>query len=390
MRILFHSWNEVTRNDMVETLRRVGHEVYVLDYPVQNYLVDGALVARAEDEIKKQKIECIVGADYLPILSKISFRNQIPYLAWVYDAPCLAMYSDMIFSPYNYIFHFDRTEVERFRAAGVKQIYHMPLAVNVQKMQDMMEKNPHTFERDVAFLGTLYTGETNFLDQIQGLSEYQKAFLQAVMDVQLKFFGMDLLEEILPKDFMEGLLQKVSFQTEQELFLTEEQLMYQMIRKKMTVVERREILKLLSEHFDTHLYTQSDTSELPRIKPHSYINYDTQMPDMFYQSKVNINITLRSIQSGISLRCMDILGAGGFLLSNYQPELAEYFEDGKEVVMYHSRADLVEKVQYYLKHDAERMQIAANGQKKVFEQFSYEKAWEQMFQRINENMHGGM
>ena len=42
---------------------------------------------------------------------------------------------------------------------------------------------------------------------------------------------------------------------------------------------------------------------------------------------------------------MDILGAGGFLLSNYQPELAEYFEDGKEVVMYHSRADLVEKVQ---------------------------------------------
>ena len=136
--------------------------------------------------------------------------------------------------------------------------------------------------------------------------------------------------------------------------------------------------------------SQSDTSELPRIRPHSYINYDTQMPDMFYQSKVNINITLRSIQSGISLRCMDILGAGGFLLSNYQPELAEYFEDGKEVVMYHSRADLVEKVQYYLEHDAERMQIAANGQKKVFEQFSYEKAWEQMFQRINENMHGGM
>ena len=58
--------------------------------------------------------------------------------------------------------------------------------------------------------------------------------------------------------------------------------------------------------------------------------------------------------------------------------------------MYHSRADLVEKVQEYLKHGAERMQIAANGQKKVFEQFSYEKAWEQMFQRINENMHGAM
>lgn len=369
---------------MVETLQKAGHQVYVLNYPVKNYLVDGTLVAEAENYLKKYNIECIVGADYLPILSKISFRNQIPYLAWVYDAPCLAMYSDMIFSPYNYIFHFDRTEVEKFRAAGVKQIYHMPLAVNVQKMQDMMQKNlHHTFERDVAFLGTLYTGETNFLDQIQGLSEYQKAFLQAIMDVQLKFFGVDLLEEILPKDFMEGLLQKVFFQTEKELFLTDEQLMYQMIRKKMTVVERREILKLLSEHFDMHLYTQSDTSELPEIKSHGYIDYDMQMPGMFYRSKMNLNITLRSIQSGISLRCMDILGAGGFLLSNYQPELAEYFEDGKEVVMYHSRAELLEKVQYYLEHEEERVQIAANGQKKVFEQFSYEKAWEKMFRIIS-------
>lgn len=369
---------------MVKTLQKAGHQVYVLNYPVKNYLVDGTLVAEAENYLKKYNIECIVGADYLPILSKISFRNQIPYLAWVYDAPCLAMYSDMIFSPYNYIFHFDRTEVEKFRAAGVKQIYHMPLAVNVQKMQDMMQKNlHHTFERDVAFLGTLYTGETNFLDQVQGLSEYQKAFLQAIMDVQLKFFGVDLLEEILPKDFMEGLLQKVSFQTEKELFLTDEQLMYQMIRKKMTVVERREILKLLSEHFDMHLYTQSDTSELPEIKSHGYIDYDMQMPGMFYRSKMNLNITLRSIQSGISLRCMDILGAGGFLLSNYQPELAEYFEDGKEVVMYHSRAELLEKVQYYLEHEEERVQIAANGQKKVFEQFSYERAWEKMFRIIS-------
>lgn len=371
---------------MVETLRRVGHEVYVLAYRVQNYLVDGEFVAKAEVYIKQYHIECIVGVDYLPILSKISFRNQIPYLAWVYDAPCLAMYSDMIFSPYNYVFHFDRGEVEKFRAIGVKQIYHMPLAVNVHKMQKMIEQNTHIFKRDVVFLGTLYTGETNFLDQIKDLSEYQKAFLQAVMDVQLKFFGVDLLEEIVPKNFMESLLRKVRFKTEKELFLTDEQLMYQMIRKKMTVVERGEILKLLSENFDTHLYTQSDTSEVPKIKPHGYIDYDTQMPCMFYQSQININITLRSIQSGISLRCMDILGAGGFLLSNYQPELAEYFEDGKEVVMYHTRTELLEKVQYYLAHEEERMQIAANGQKKVLEWFSYEKAWKKMFQIINGNI----
>lgn len=42
------------------------------------------------------------------------------------------------------------------------------------------------------------------------------------------------------------------------------------------------------------------------------------------------------------------MAAGGFLLSNYQPELAELFRDGEEVVMYTSMDDLKEKAGYYL------------------------------------------
>ena len=45
------------------------------------------------------------------------------------------------------------------------------------------------------------------------------------------------------------------------------------------------------------------------------------MPYVFRNSRINLNITLRSIKSGIPLRCMDIYGAGGFLLSNYQTDL---------------------------------------------------------------------
>ena len=38
---------------------------------------------------------------------------------------------------------------------------------------------------------------------------------------------------------------------------------------------------------------------------------------MFANSKVNLNITLRNIKTGIPLRALDIMGAGGFLLTNY-------------------------------------------------------------------------
>ena len=76
---------------------------------------------------------------------------------------------------------------------------------------------------------------------------------------------------------------------------------------------------------------------------------------------------------------MDIMGAGGFLLSNYQPELAEYFVDGKEMVMYTGRQDLLDKVTYYLNNDEERISIAINGQKKIDKEYSYDIMLDKIF-----------
>lgn len=76
----------------------------------------------------------------------------------------------------------------------------------------------------------------------------------------------------------------------------------------------------------------------------------------------------------------DVMGRGGFLLSNYQPELAEFFVPGEELVLYDSMADLEDKVCYYLAHDEERRRIALNGYRKVCEQFSYEKKLKEMFE----------
>lgn len=70
---------------------------------------------------------------------------------------------------------------------------------------------------------------------------------------------------------------------------------------------------------------------------------------------------------------MDVLAAGGFLITNYQEEIAEYFVDGQDLVMAYTPEDMVEKTAYYLEHDEERKAIALNGQKKVMENFAYTK-----------------
>ena len=61
---------------------------------------------------------------------------------------------------------------------------------------------------------------------------------------------------------------------------------------------------------------------------------------------------------------MDVLGAGGFLLTNFQPELLMYFENEKDLVYYDSLDDM-QKAKYYLTHEDERIEIAKNGHEKV-------------------------
>ena len=88
---------------------------------------------------------------------------------------------------------------------------------------------------------------------------------------------------------------------------------------------------------------------------------------MFHLSKINLNISSRSIESGIPQRVWDIMAVGGFCLTNYQPELEEYFVIGEDLDVYHDLDELMDKVMYYLQNDKLRIRIAINGYKKVRE-----------------------
>ena len=85
-----------------------------------------------------------------------------------------------------------------------------------------------------------------------------------------------------------------------------------------------------------------------------------------------MNITMPGITSGIPLRVFDIMGMGGFVLTNYQPEVEELFEIGKNIEVYHDFDEMADKVKFYSDNENARKIIALNG-KKIIEGFSIEK-----------------
>lgn len=367
--------------DIEETLDIEGHDVVKVSYPISSYVADKGFNDYIVRILDKDNFDCIFTMNYIPALAKISFLRKIKYIAWISDSPNYTTYSEMIHSPYNYIFHFDKKEVENIRSTGAKNIFHMPLAVNTKRVTKQIETSKtqkNKYKADVSFLGSLYS-DRDFFDKITGINDYQKGFVDAVIKAQLLFQGCDLIEEALPKSFIESVLKLVDFNMDSEIKLSDEKILLDLIRKKATSIERIELLNFIAKKYQVVLYTGSADNMLYHVENRGYLDYNTQMPVMFNSSKINLNITLRSIQSGISLRALDIMGAGGFLISNWQPELAECFEERKEVVMYYDRNDLMSKIEYYLQNEDERMKIAENGQKKIIEQFDYSCAWKKIF-----------
>ena len=130
------------------------------------------------------------------------------------------------------------------------------------------------------------------------------------------------------------------------------------------------------------LYTTKPHPLSSKIHSMGPVKYLDEMPCVFRCSKLNLNPTLKSIQSGIPLRALDIMGAGGVLLSNFQPELAEYFEDGQDLILYSSMEEAVDKASYYLQHDELRKILAENGYRKVKEFFTYPDRIQKMLETV--------
>lgn len=227
------------------------------------------------------------------------------------------------------------------------------------------------YRGDVAFVGSLY--ERNSYDKIKNrLPEYLRGYFDAVMEAQLNISGANIVEPMLTTNILEQLQEYFQLEKSEGSF-SDLGLIFQttVLGFKIAEIERRRALIELSKHYKVNVYSNSDVSDLLRIQYCGSVDYWSEMPKVFRMSKINLNFTIPNIKSGIPLRIWDVLGCGGFLLTNYQAEIPYYFKEGEDLVCFDGLEDLCEKVGYYLEHEEERKRIAWNGYHKVREKHSY-------------------
>lgn len=382
MKIFYYTWHENSEGDLKEALSRLGHSIVKCHIPLKDYEDDEEFTENLEQLFNKYSCDIFFSFDFFPIIAKSADKLKKRYIAWIYDMPHLTLYSPMVKSEYVSLFMFDRTQYEQIRQIKPSNVFHLPLPVNTIRLNKQLGNltNEVSYENDVSFVGSLY--ENNMYRQIKYLPDYLKGYIDGIIQAQQKVYGYNMIEDVL-KDEIVMLLEKyVKMNLNLSYYINSKKLYADMINAEITCRERIGMLTKLADKYNVSLYTGSNPKLVPSAIDKGIVSYDIQMPQVFRSSKININVTLRSIISGIPLRAIDIMGAGGFLLSNYQPELAEYFVDGEEMVMFESEEDMLAKVDYYLRNDNERRNIAYKGWKKVQEQFSYDQLLKQIFVKV--------
>jgi len=360
--------------DLPYALASMGYEIDVVtedlyDSDIENPDLDAAL---------EKKV--IAGADFVmsyqffPQVAAVCHRHGMKYISWIYDSPYVAAYSDEAKYPENYIFALDKLQCEHLWQSGIDTVHHMPMGAGTDRINqiELLPGDEAKYTTEVSFVGQLYS--QNAYNRLIGFfDENNQRYLKEYLISHLCDWGEIRKWPILDKSCLDfcnnnGLINvNESFGFDMNYLVGISILSY-----KLAEMDRVTILNTLAQRHRVDLYTRDNTQHLQGVNVHPGVDYDTEMSKVFSFSKINLNITIPAIPSGIPQRVWDIIGSGGFCMTNHQPEVEDYFTVGEDIETFKSFEELEAKVDFYLKHEDARLRVLVKGYEKVMKYHTYQ------------------
>ncbi len=104
--------------------------------------------------------------------------------------------------------------------------------------------------------------------------------------------------------------------------------------------------------------------------------------ELISRSKITLGMGTDTIQYNVvALKGRDFEApmCGGFYLTQYNPELEEFYDVGKEIACYHSPEDMLRKIRHYLSHPEEVEQIRRAALKRSLAEHTWKKRFDVAF-----------
>lgn len=347
-------------------LKKFGHEIFIAERSFRNDYYDPVFRKYFMENTERQNVDAVFSFGFFPILSNLCEKNRMPYISWGFpDEKAPLLLTDSVFHSCNFIFHTDMKLVKRVSRAGMRNIFYLPWAVEIdsewegqREEKEYPDISVHTWSDE--------SSELLYLQLYKSVSPHIRGFLDGLLDAQRKIYGFNFLENVLT-DVVLKELNEVSVLPEirGSFASLEERYAYDILYPGVTRKEREKVLKLLKGEFSD--YT-ADVTE--------------QRQQMDKWGRIHLFLASRMVQDAIPNMAFDIMGKGGFLLTNFQNDYMNYFVPGQDFVYFESEKDMEDKLNYYLKHDLERKKIAENALRKVQREHTFDMRIQEILQVV--------
>ncbi len=376
LRIMFVHSTDISILGLAYSFVSLGHSVTTPDYQVTLGACLKKDIDAIVDLLEEGHYDLVVTYNFSEGVATACEKMGVKYYSWVFDSPFLELYTERAKSVNNYVSVFDKKQYERMKEFGIPNLYYIPLCAEVEVFgkTDITKEDERKYAADVAFVGRLYNHrEYGKLFQEQD-KKMKEEFETVAASCGCRWDGRTSIFDRASEELVRHIAGKMDPETWVRYQMTKRFYCESIkIAGRCNEIERVTILNKLAEKYAVTLYSDDLPKDmLHGVKVKPWVDYWAEMPKVFHLSKINLNITSRSIESGVPQRVWDIMAVGGFCLTNYQEELEDYFVIGKDLEVYHDLDELQEKVGYYLKHDNQRIRIAMNGYQKVRKGHDYD------------------
>lgn len=375
MKALFYNSKRIGEDNIIWGLLELGIEVDRSELVLDLDLIFDDQVEKIEEEIREY--DFVITRNFSVNAAEACHVEGIPYISWCYDSPLLALYSKEALYSTNYVFVFDKMHLLRLKDMGLKHVYYQPLAANIIKAGQVTitDDDLKKYACDISFVGGMYY--KRYFDifkkemNVDDIEECEKMFERHLCKWDK---GSSIMDE-LPSSVINVLYSKMSKEDRDLYSISDRYLVERLILViELTSRERFKLLNESARNFDTIVHTHEPEKIKglleARLEP-PVKELSDELYRIYAAAKINLNITMRSIETGIPQRVFDIMSVGGCVFSNYQEEAEELFEPDKEIVLFKSLEEFKEKAEYYLSHENELLNIGARGYLKVRDKYNY-------------------
>ncbi|GGF98704.1 CgeB family protein [Paenibacillus abyssi] len=231
---------------------------------------------------------------------------------WFTDDPYYTDWTIAIAPRYDYVFTLELNCLPFYRQLGCEQVYYLPFAVNPAVFHP--KRVPTSRQSDICFIGTAFWNRVELVDRLTPILAQRKVMIAGWWWDRLKNYDL-LADKIKLGDWLSP-------------------------EETASYYNGAKIVINLHRAFDDETLN-ANSRKIPAVS--------------------------------VNPRTFEISGCGTLQLSDIRQDMHHLYHPGTEIDTYVSDDELIQKIDYYLRHEEERQRVALGGFMRTRKDHTYRK-----------------